>query len=272
MRREPGPERFILQHIGALIFGLFLWASITGSATVATAQGSPDGNINNQPRKTLDLPSGGGGLDEGEESTEILPLFGREIFANSLYLCVERSARLAGEPAQIIANEFNDLIVRMSSNARFGAVAFNNQIERFEEFPVRALPAVKTSAVSWQSTRVAANGASLTGALDNILLLARSDVEKHKAVVLIVDDRYSTGEPSLLPFLQNRKSYLDDIPIHVFFVGIEGNSGDPELEMACRTISEISRGSFNQLSFPAPPPFFPIPDNIPPCCCVPGGD
>jgi len=272
MRREPGPERFVLQHIGALIFGLFLWAGISGSATVATAQDSPDGNINNQPRMTMDLPAGGGDLVEGVGSTEILPLFGREIFANSLYLCVERSARLAGEPAQIIANEFNNLIARMSRKARFGAVAFNDQIERFEEFPVRALPSVKISAATWQSTRVTANGASLTEALENTLLLARSDVEKHKKVVLIVDDRYATEEASLLPLLQNRRSYLDDIPIHIFFISIEGETGDPELESVCRTLSDISKGSFNQLSFPAPPPPAPFPIPVPPCCCIPGSD
>lgn len=272
MRREPGPNRFVLQHIGALIFGLFFWVGISGSAAVATAQDSPDGNPKNQLRKPLDLPSGGGGLDEGEESTEILPIFGKEIFANSLYLCVERSERLAGEPAQIIAMEFNDLLARMSSRARFGAVAFNNQVERFEEIPMRAIPAIKSSAVSWQNTRVTANGASLMAALENTLLLARKDIERHKAVVLIVDDRYSTGETSLLPFLQNRRSYLDDIPIHLFFVGIEGTVGDPELEIACRTLSEISRGSFNQLSFPAAPPIFPVPDGPSPCCCTPGSD
>ena len=121
--------RSFLQRMPVLILG-FIFCAGTFSLNAESLAGVISGeNKTSNSRKVYDLPSGGGKeVETEEEITEVIPLFGTEIYADNLYLCIEHTRGMAGERRSVISAEFDALGNSLSKQARFGAIAFNNQL------------------------------------------------------------------------------------------------------------------------------------------------
>lgn len=254
--------RFICHCIPVLILGVILCASLIGFTTVVVAQEVPEESTTPQARKVYDLPSGGGkDADDEDDITELIPIFGSIIYADSLYLCIEHTEWMKGERTAVISSEFNNLISSLSKHARFGAIAFNDQLHSYQNLPVFALARHKAAVKTWETSRERKDGASLAQALERTLELAHRDHTKHRAVAFIIDDRYADGEAALDFSEILQQQYFGSIPIHIFF--ISGGDPDPQLQFSCQQISAFSGGRFRiigiqpepgQPSIPLPPP------------------
>lgn len=254
--------RFICHCIPVLILGVILCASLIGFTTVVVAQEVPEENTTPQARKVYDLPSGGGkDADDEDDITELIPIFGSVIYADSLYLCIEHTEWMKGERTAVISSEFNNLISSLSKYARFGAIAFNDQLHSYQNLPVFALARHKAAVKTWETSRERKDGASLAQALERTLELAHRDRTKHRAVAFIIDDRYADGEAELNFSEILEQDNFGSIPIHIFF--ISGGDPDPQLQFSCQQISAFSGGRFRiigiqpepgQPSIPLPPP------------------
>ena len=260
-------DRSVRQRIPLLLLGFIFCAGIFGNAAVGRAQKVPEENTNSQPKKVYDLPSGGGkSADEEDDFTEVIPIFGSEIYADSLYLCIEQTEWMKGERAAVISTEFSGLITSLSKHARFGAIAFNDQIHSYQHLPVFAVATHKTTAKLWEPARERQDGASLAEALERTLELAHRDQTKHRAVALIIDDRYAQGEIPLNFATVLGQQNRDFLPIHIFFVS--GGDPDPGLEDICRQISSFTGGRFRTIGIqpqPGQPPIPPPPAQSPSC-------
>ena len=259
--------RFICHCIPVLILGVILCASLIGFTTVVVAQEVPEENTTPQARKVYDLPSGGGkDADDEDDITEVIPIFGSVIYADSLYLCIEHTEWMKGERTEVISSEFNNLISSLSKYARFGAIAFNDQLHSYQNLPVFALARHKAAVKTWETSRERKDGASLAQALERTLELAHRDHSKHRAVAFIIDDRYA-DEEAALNFLEIlEQDHFGSIPIHIFF--ISGGDPDPQLQSSCQQISTFSGGRFRIIGIQPEPGQSPMPPP-PETVCVP---
>ena len=260
-------DRSVRQRIPLLLLGFIFCAGIFGNAAVVLAQKVPEENTNSQPKKVYDLPSGGGkSADDEDDITELIPIFGSIIYADSLYLCIEHTEWMKGERTEVISSEFNNLISSLSKYARFGAIAFNDQLHSYQNLPVFALARHKAAVKTWETSRERKDGASLAQALERTLELAHRDHTKHRAVAFIIDDRYADGEAALDLSEILQQQYFGSIPIHIFF--ISGGDPDPQLQFSCQQISAFSGGRFRIIGIQPEPGQSPIPPP-PETVCVP---
>ncbi len=262
-------DRSVRQRIPLLLLGFIFCAGIFGNAAVVLAQKVPEENTNSQPKKVYDLPSGGGkSADEDDDFTEVIPIFGSEIYADSLYICIEQTEWMKGERTAVISTEFSGLITSLSKHARFGAIAFNDQIHSYQHLPVFAVTSHRTAAKLWEPARERQDGASLAEALERTLELAHRDQTKHRAVALIIDDRYAQGEIPLNFATVLGQQNRDFLPIHIFFVS--GGDPDPGLQDICRQISSFTGGRFRTIGIQPQPGQPPLPPPTPPSPSCPG--
>ena len=263
LKNKDGPG-MVPHHVLPLILGLLFCAGGFGTNGTVCAQETPGGNTPSERSTIYDLPSGGGNLPtEDDDITEVIQIFGTEIFADSLYLCLEHTEWMKGERAEVISAELGNLISLLSSRARFGSVVFNQSIQPFRNTPVLATFNHKTQMKIWESSKEYEDGASMADAIKETLKIAHLDTTKHRAVVLILDDRYSIDENSIDPFLIATAQNTEGLPIHIFF--ITGEVSDGTLETSCRLISSSTGGRFRRIPItpdPGQPLLPPLP--IPP--------
>ncbi len=102
----------------------------------------------------------------------------------------------------------------------------------------------------------------MAAALEETLKIAHLDSTKHRAVVLIIDDRYSVSETALDSFAIANLQNKDELPIHVFFITSEVS--DEQLETTCRLISSTSGGQFKRIPITPDPDQPLLPTPLPP--------
>ncbi|MEC9477525.1 MAG: hypothetical protein VX764_10845 [Planctomycetota bacterium] len=263
LQTKDGPG-MVPHPVFAIILGLLFLAGGFGTNGTVSAQESPDDGTSSERSTIYDLPSGGGkNPSEDDDYTDVIQVFGAEIFADSYYLCVEHTEWMKGERASVISAEFGNLVSSLSGRSRFGAVIFNETLHLFRNRPVSASPTNKTLMKNWEASKEHSGASSMALALEETLKIAHLDRTKHRAVILIIDDRYSFGEIQLdaltIAIEQNR----DDLPIHVFFITSEVS--DEFLETTCRFISSVSGGQFRRIPITPDPgqPLLPPPPTSP---------
>lgn len=109
-----------------------------------------------EPRRPLDLPSGGRGAnDDEEDQAEIIEYYGGEYEGDAFMFVIDVSGSMAGSNRLDDAKqEVLQAINSLSSSAEFGVLAFDHTLIPLSNRMFRASAANKANAAAWIATLV----------------------------------------------------------------------------------------------------------------------
>ena len=125
-----------MRAFSALILLLFVWT--TGDPLLGdTAR-----------RQPLDLPSGGGLVDESEEedAPELITFYGHVFEGDGFFWSLDKSGSMGGNRLMVLKDEVTRAIQSLSPAAEFGFVAFSSNVVAWRNQPVQATSAEKAVA------------------------------------------------------------------------------------------------------------------------------
>jgi len=102
-----------------------------------------------QTKRPLDLPSGGPGATEDEDTPEVIDFYGSEYEGDGFFFLLDISGSMYGDAMVTLKSEMHSAIDQMSARSDFGIVAYNWQTFIFETVPVKAIPPKKIRAKKW---------------------------------------------------------------------------------------------------------------------------
>jgi hypothetical protein len=156
---------------------------------------------NKRKRRPLDLPSGGPGGDEDEDSPEIIHFYGNEHEGDTFFWCLDISGSMAmGNPSRIgiLKQEVANAIDQLSTRARFSIVCYNNWIYVWKPAAVKADTQNKQDAKVWMFFRNAYGPTYCLKGMQEVFKVRRKTRPRprHPLVILVGDGLPYPEDPS----------------------------------------------------------------------------
>ena len=150
-------------------------------------------SVVDDPRRPLDLPSGGRGDDDDDESApEWITFYGSEYEGDCFCWALDRSGSMGWNGRWgVLQEELSSAILSLSAQAEFGLVFWSSTVIAWRNEVVRASSARKLAAISWAQGLSPEGATFIIPGVEKALNINRSST-KNRLVVIVLSD----GEPT----------------------------------------------------------------------------
>ena len=194
-------------------------------------------------RMPLDLPSGGSGGDEDEDSPEIINFWGGEYEGDAFFWCLDKSCSMGwnGEINQL-KQEFTQAVNSLSTQAEFGVVAFSGSTLAWSMIPQRANAGNRGSAIAWVQSLNPGGWTCLGPAGVRAINIANQSQKAMRQILILSDgEPYCDGQNTASICLTSiTQANWQHIPINTIYIATD-NGGISFMQ----TLANMNNGTFS---------------------------